>query len=72
MSNISTSLTERGQPSTRYQEKAWLPYRNCEMVYLVVFFYTRIQKSTYFFRVGVDLHTSLTCTPANTVRIYYT
>ena len=33
MINISTSLTKPGQPSPRFQVEAWLPFRNCEMVY---------------------------------------
>ena len=30
---ISTSLTVRGQPSPRFHVEAWLPFKNCEMVY---------------------------------------
>ena len=30
---ISTSLTERRQPSPRFHVKAWLPFRNCEIDY---------------------------------------
>ena len=29
----ATSLTVRGQPSPRFSVGAWLPFRNCEMVY---------------------------------------
>ena len=36
MSIISTSLTVRGQPSSRFHVEAWLPFRNCEMVYYVL------------------------------------
>ena len=32
---ISTSLTKPGQPSPRFHVDAWLPFRNCEMVYCV-------------------------------------
>ena len=31
---ISTSVTVRGQPSSRFHVEAWLPFRNCEIVYL--------------------------------------
>ena len=34
---ISTSLTVRGQPLPRFHVEAWLPFRNCEMAYLVIF-----------------------------------
>ena len=30
---ISTSLTVRTQPSSRFHVEAWLPFRNCEMDY---------------------------------------
>ena len=33
MSIISTSLTVRGQPSSRFHVEAWLPFRNYEMMY---------------------------------------
>ena len=43
MSIISTSLTVPGQPSPRFQVEAWLPYRNCEMDYLVTLKYNNIE-----------------------------
>ena len=33
---ISTSLTVIGQPSPRFHVEAWLPFRNCEIVYYQV------------------------------------
>ena len=35
---ISASLTKPGQPSPRCHVEAWLPFRNCEMVYLIIAF----------------------------------
>ena len=34
MSIVFTSLTVPGQPSSQFHLEAWLPFRNCEMVYL--------------------------------------
>ena len=36
MSIISTSLTVQGQPSSQFHVEAWLPFRNCEVVYSVM------------------------------------
>ena len=33
---ISTSQTVLGQPSPRFHIEAWLPFRNCEMDYLLI------------------------------------
>ena len=35
MSIICISLTVRAQPSPRFHVEAWLPFRNCEMGYLL-------------------------------------
>ena len=35
---ISTSLTVPGQPSPRFHVEVWLPFRNCEMDYLLYVF----------------------------------
>ena len=37
---ISTSLTVRGQSSSRFHVEAWLPFRNCEMDYCNLGFLT--------------------------------
>ena len=36
MSIVSTSPTVPGQPLPRFHIEAWLPFRNCEMVYGVL------------------------------------
>ena len=55
MTIISTSVTVPGQPSPRFHVEAWLPFRNCEMVYWLthdVFFFVcceplKLKKKTY-------------------------
>ena len=40
---ISTSLTVSGHPRPQFHVEAWLPFRNCEMVYSVVLEHTVYQ-----------------------------